>query len=669
MPRSVLAVRPPFGGMIDPVRSIGVGPNDAPTLSDVFTRWGEIRKRLGYRVFRTKGALNDPAYIIKHAVIAVGSTDTSYAYLWVLDGSSQTVHTFVSQNGATTTSLAAIGASLPHPGFMNAYGRVYLPQGDPAASMKVYYNGSALVQFRIGIVAPAVGNSQNTAAGGSLGTGTFDYRYTYYNALADVESGPSPVVSVTSVVDASGTETITVDMTGSADLQVGKLRLYRRQRDVDSTWFYVGQIDNYSTWTALTAYALSAKVLSSPPTSNKYFEATTAGTSGAAQPAWDTTVGNTTNDGTVVWTCRNMRYTDDGSVTVDKSFSTQMPLVTTVPPTSNCVCWHQRRAWWVDGVGGTKIRYSEVDRPELVSAFNSYQFGERDNDPIIAQFSLGGTLWVLKRRSVWCLVGDGPGSWSVRKVSDNAGCIGQHSVVIVGQDAYWAGENGAWKLRGGQLEFAGSTITKIWKDTIRSVAGSASALGVVGAYEPYGNSVLFIGSYTPATQMLYQIDAGRWSRWTIPMISCGNMPLAASADNSNTLLFGSSTNDIVRYGSKSTVTDDPGFSNPVEDDGSGSTVAWTWTTGKLDMGTRLRKTFYYATIRLDGNPAGNAVTVECSVDGGAFATVGTITVTSADARMRLGRRGEFIQLRFSGAHTTEVRVLGYDIDFQTAGRR
>lgn len=660
MPRVPFQVRPPFGGLIDPIRSIGVGPQNAPTCSDVFTRWGEIRKRLGYRIFRTKGALSDPVYIIKHAVIAVGSTDTSYAYLWSLDGSSQTNHYFVTQDGTTTTTLGAYAISTP-PGFMNAYGRVYLPQGDPANSKKVYYNGSAIVAARIGIVAPATGASQNAGAG-TL-TGYFDYRYTFYNSLAAVESGPSPEVAAT-LLAAQG---MTVGVTGSTDSQVNKIRIYRRQRDVDSTWFYVTELNNYSVWTALTAYSLGSKVLSTTPTANVYFETTTAGTSGAAEPVWDTVVGNTTNDGSVVWTAR--AFTTLDTATIDKSFASQMPLVTTVPPTSNVVCWHQRRAWWVDGIGGTKVRYSEVDRPELVSSFNSYQFGERDNDPIIGLVSLGGVLWVLKRRSVWYLVGDGPGSWAVRKLSDEAGCIGQHSVVVVGKAAYWAGENGAWKLEGGALEFLGSAVTKLWKDTIRSVAGSASALGVVGAYEPYSNSALFVGSYTPATQMLYQIEKKDWSRWTIPMISVGNVPLEASADNSMTMLFGSSTFDIVRYGAKSTVTQDPGFSNVVEDDGSGGTVAWTWTTGKLDMGTRLRKTFYYATIRLDGNPSGNTVTVECSVDGGAFATVGTITVTSADARMRLGRRGEFIQLRFSGSHTTEVRIVGYDIDWQIAGRR
>ncbi|MBU0778138.1 hypothetical protein KKF82_07755 [Patescibacteria group bacterium] len=34
------------------------------------------------------------------------------------------------------------------------------------------------------------------------------------------------------------------------------------------------------------------------------YECTTGGTSGGGEPAWDTTPGQTTNDNTVVWTCR-----------------------------------------------------------------------------------------------------------------------------------------------------------------------------------------------------------------------------------------------------------------------------------------------------------------------------------------------------------------------------
>jgi hypothetical protein len=59
-------------------------------------------------------------------------------------------------------------------------------------------------------------------------------------------------------------------------------------------------------WAASTAYAFNAEVMD--PSGNTQ-EATTAGTSGATAPVWNDTVGGTTNDGTVVWTCKGVLST------------------------------------------------------------------------------------------------------------------------------------------------------------------------------------------------------------------------------------------------------------------------------------------------------------------------------------------------------------------------
>ncbi len=55
-------------------------------------------------------------------------------------------------------------------------------------------------------------------------------------------------------------------------------------------------------WVALTAYALGALTEPVTPTGYK-FKVTTAGTSGAAEPTWPTSIGSTVVDGSIVWTC------------------------------------------------------------------------------------------------------------------------------------------------------------------------------------------------------------------------------------------------------------------------------------------------------------------------------------------------------------------------------
>jgi hypothetical protein len=63
-----------------------------------------------------------------------------------------------------------------------------------------------------------------------------------------------------------------------------------------------------ATWKASHAYALAAKI---GDANSNLQKATTAGTSGALAPTWNTTVGGTTTDGTVTWTNLGPNYAGD----------------------------------------------------------------------------------------------------------------------------------------------------------------------------------------------------------------------------------------------------------------------------------------------------------------------------------------------------------------------
>ncbi len=57
-----------------------------------------------------------------------------------------------------------------------------------------------------------------------------------------------------------------------------------------------------TTWAATHAYVAGAQIRPTAP-NNYVYECTTPGTSGGSAPAWGTTPGGTTSDGTAVWTC------------------------------------------------------------------------------------------------------------------------------------------------------------------------------------------------------------------------------------------------------------------------------------------------------------------------------------------------------------------------------
>jgi flagellar hook protein FlgE len=124
-------------------------------------------------------------------------------------------------------------------------------------------------------------------------------------------------------------------------------------------------------WAATTAYAAGARVYPNPPNGYSY-EVTTAGTSGAAQPTWPTTVGSTVSDGTVTWTVRqgpadisNFSTMVNIFDTLGQSHPVQVYFVKTA---ANNWDWHGL----IDGgeiSGGTAGVYQEVGTGAL--AFNT----------------------------------------------------------------------------------------------------------------------------------------------------------------------------------------------------------------------------------------------------------------------------------------------------------
>lgn len=81
--------------------------------------------------------------------------------------------------------------------------------------------------------------------------------------------------------------------------------------------------DDAGTWAATTAYALDDYILPSTP-AGRFYKCTTAGTSGASEPTWPTTLGGTVTDGAVVWTDMG---TIAAALTTDYLLNTDLGLI------------------------------------------------------------------------------------------------------------------------------------------------------------------------------------------------------------------------------------------------------------------------------------------------------------------------------------------------------
>lgn len=111
---------------------------------------------------------------------------------------------------------------------------------------------------------------------------------------------PSGNVQVVMTGGTSGTTAptwnVNIGGTTSGDNSV----VWQCQGTGPTTLTLIGRVGGFPMWTASTVYALGQETLD--PRGNLQ-QVTTAGTSGTTTPAWNETVGGTTGDGSVVWTC------------------------------------------------------------------------------------------------------------------------------------------------------------------------------------------------------------------------------------------------------------------------------------------------------------------------------------------------------------------------------
>jgi len=133
--------------------------------------------------------------------------------------------------------------------------------------------------------------------------------------------------------DTSGSFTIQAGTdTGTHDYDISGregVKIYNDSTNVISVGFGIndkGKLSAPGIWVANTAYTLGDIVTASSPDKIHQYICTTAGTSHATtEPTWDTVIGHTTADNTVVWTTE---LAGNGGILLDGGDSITLPLGT-----------------------------------------------------------------------------------------------------------------------------------------------------------------------------------------------------------------------------------------------------------------------------------------------------------------------------------------------------
>jgi len=174
-------------------------------------------------------------------------------------------------------------------------------------------SGTAVGYGTYAIQGTAVGYN---AAGYTHGTGVgyLAMSYNYGVAVGESANGQNYGISIGTSANGSsngvavGSFTYGVSNGISIGYQAGKvLTSYANPNTNVLLGYQAGLLlTQPSAWVASVAYTSGQYIR--PSTANTYnYECTTAGTSGATEPVWNTTLGGTTTDGTAVWTTVSMR--------------------------------------------------------------------------------------------------------------------------------------------------------------------------------------------------------------------------------------------------------------------------------------------------------------------------------------------------------------------------
>lgn len=579
MPRSEpITLSAPFGGLQAGADVLDVSPRNSSDCLNCDTSRGNIAQRPGTLPIRG-GTINEVGLMMKSVGIA------QRKYLYVFDQAAGASRHLLYNDGFALFPFASPSADSPA---IVPFGNMLLcVTGTPAQGRKIYEVGGVLTSAQIGIAAPASAPTLNLTTG-TL-SGTFNYRYTYYNAHTGTESAPSADAAATPA--AQGVQIVMVD---SPDPQVTHFRIYRREDGTDGTWYFLRQ-----------------------------------------EPAQPVVDGN----GTVT------RLLEDAL-----NFTSGLPPRSNVACLHRNRVWYKDVT---SGYYGSDVWYSDFDRPEQVFAGNQVQFGRDPADYLVALHSAFGVLLGFNTKSIWAVSGYDPSSFVTTRIVGDVGCIAANTIVEIDNRIYFAGANGVYRFDGNSVECLSlpddPSASRIGR--LSDWFAPAAQLTLTAGFDPFTYSYVLCGNGRVdgfALQLAYHVRTRSWQRWDIPCTAvCTHDTNIAQGGQ---LFFAAwkpgnpSHKGLGLLGTPSTNT------QPVYTEWTGTNVAMRWRTPRLQLGTDRRKRFYQSRVRWSGGGSGGQVRLLQSIDGQAAALRATKPADAADKAILAARgtRGRDIAIQIEG---------------------
>lgn len=185
----------------------------------------------------------------------------------------------------------------------------------------------------------------------------------------------------------------------------------------------------YPSWQASVSWLTGSLVTDG---AGNYFEATQGGVSGATAPAWNTTLGDQTPDGTVLWTSKGpiVATTAPRGAAHAVAYAGSLWLANTYPTTTS------------DGIDGpTCLKMSDANNPNSWNPINTAFIGKNDGTQItglqpftIAALGISptGSLCVFKEFQTYQVIGVfGSMSFEIQPAQTNLGCLAARSIQFV----------------------------------------------------------------------------------------------------------------------------------------------------------------------------------------------------------------------------------------------